>query len=209
MKKHLLFLFLTIASFNVYGQEYISLAMRAGIGVSSLKGFDRSEIFKKNGLNNISTGSRLTWDVGFALQAGMGGGFFFQTEANVGMLGASIEGMGTTYGDVTSVDVSSFQSCNYFGKKIVLGEDTRFFVGLGLYVDFMMDTLIDSDNPEFIDKNFKDWDFGATMMTGIDYGNLQFSINPQIGFIDLTRDRPSVFNRAFKIALTYHFFCTD
>jgi hypothetical protein len=179
-----------------------SMGIRVGGGLSTLTGFDRSAIFR--GFHNTSVGYRFAWDFGFSIQTMMDNNTFFMTEAVMGVSGATV-----SFGGISSnVDYITFQSCNYLGKKIRLGRNTNFFVAMGLYIDLhaLSDELYEIKTPDFILDNFKDVDFGATLMTGIECGRMQFSINPQIGFIDLTRDKEStVYSRSLKVAVTYKF----
>lgn len=201
MKKDILFLFLTILSYSAYGQE--TMGIRIGGGVSSLTNFDRSEIF--NDYYNTSVGNHFAWDVGFSIQSGLGmpNNYFFQSDAVIGVSGATV----SLQGKSNNVDFASFQSCNYFGKKIYLGNRTRFLIGIGVCFDFHLgsDSFYKINTPDFILNNFKSFDFGVAITTGIEYERMRFSINPQIGLVDLTRDKPSVYSRSLKFAMTYNF----
>lgn len=212
MKKLTILFLLTFASFLCYGQDYITMGIRVAGGLSTMKNLERSEIFAAHGLDGISVGNRFAWDLGFTIQGGTRDGYFYQTDATVGMVGASISNGGYKYGGgIKKVDFHSFQSNHYLGKKVPIGRKTNFFVALGLYIDFHMDTELfgKSNTPDFVLDNFKDWDMGATLLTGIESGRVQLSINPQMGFIDLTRDRARVYSRSLKLAFTYFFFLPD
>lgn len=201
MKKGILFLLLTMLSYGAYGQE--TMGIRLGGGISTLTNLDRSEIF--NGYNNTSVGNRFAWDIGISIQSGMKmpDNYFFQSDGIIGVSGATV----SLQGKSNKVDYASFQLCNYFGKKISLGDKTRFFVGVGVYFDLHLssDSFYKINTPDFILNNFKDFDFGAAITTGIEYERMRFSINPQIGLVDLTRDKPSVYSRSLKFAMTYNF----
>lgn len=212
MKKQITLLALTILSYTLYGQEYMAMGIRGAGGFSTLKNISRSSIFPTNGLNGVSEGNRFAWDIGISFQGGLENNFFCQTDATVGMLGASLKNTGYKYGGgINKIDYHSFQSNIYLGKKIPVNENFRFLLAVGLYIDFHMDTSLlgESNTPEFIRENFKDWDFGGTLMAGFECGKVQFAINPQIGFVDLTRDHSRAFNRNLKFAITYYFLSSE
>lgn len=195
----------TEENYDRQDSEYLkteSFGIRFGGGVSTLKGLKRSKIFEN--YKNISITDRFAYDIGFSGQSGMKNNFFFMSEAHFGVLGATLNLQGKSY----TVDYGSFQSCNYLGKKIYLGDKTSVFVALGLYIDLHLEhsTFGETKTPEYILENFKDFDFGGTLMAGIEYDRWQISANPQLGFVDISRDKESsVYNSALKLALTYKF----
>ena len=218
MKKITIILTCLVASCTIFCQEitYTSMGIHVGAGVSSLKGLKRYKGLPAEPLNELVVKNRFAWDFGLSFQTGFRDDFFFQTECNVGMIGAGLDGVYNYLSDnkkvkIKTLDISSMQLNLYLGKKKAFSDNFRLFVSAGPYIDwdFGESFLYDNDKESIInglhDADFKGWDFGLVIAAGFEYGPWQISLNPRFGFIDISKDKSGVYHRVYKMAVTYHF----
>lgn len=189
------------------------MAIRVGGGVSTLKGFGRYENLPSEYSGRPSVRNRFSWEAGISFQTGLQNDFFLQSECNINMLGASIDGVYKESGNkrtkINALDIFGLQLNIHFGKKIALSDNFRLFVSLGPYVGWdLCTTLSDAKDSKITgssEANLKGYDIGLIIAGGFEYGPLQLSLNPQFGLVDISKNKTGIQHRAYKMALTYHF----
>lgn len=219
MRKIFVILLCLISAVSIYSQsyddKYMSVAVRIGVGTSSLKGLEDYKKLPLETTKNFMAGSRFSWDVGVTIQYGIKNGFFYQTECTLGIMGASLDGAYRDGGNyktkVNSVDLTSMQLSVSLGKKVTtINRGLKLFVALGAYVDYDLgiDLIYDLDKSTVLnghDANFKSWDFGAVASGGLQYRQFQLSFNPRFGLVNISPNESKIYHRGYKFVFSYYF----
>ncbi len=229
MKKLLLYIVLCTIAFNLYSQEsYTSFGVRGAIGISQLRGMKPYEsagiipgsYFTTTGA--YQSGVLPTWDIGYSVQKGKNN-FVLQvdylvTYINTGLKNAYIgesEKIKRITGFYTNLAFN-------FGVKWAIKDDYRLIFGLGPYVGMdIMGLIAGTDRSYGKDKkpssgvydeelktddaNYKYFDWGGSILLGIEHNNYQFALNYHHGLYNIVYDQYPLYNRTLKLIVTYFF----
>lgn len=232
MKKTLLLIpliFLSVSLVNINAQEtYTVFGVRAGFGLSNLDGMGPyrntgrlpgTNIFTKD---QYKTSVYPAWDIGVSMQhvkdkVMIQCDFILASYLNTRLKNAYVDEKKLSkirlfYNNINVVG----------GTKIPINENFRYVLGIGPYIGFDMtgwfsdrdrrygkrgdgSTFLFGGTLEAEEADYREFDFGGIIMTGIEIKNIQLALTYQHGFTNVVKDDFSLYNRVYKIAMTYFF----
>ena len=220
-------LFLSIASISAQ-ENYTVFGIKLAVGGSKMYGINE---YAKN---NVIPGSSLTtlnsyspsvyaaWDLGFVLQV-MRNKLMIQTELIYSYTNTKLNNAYVNKTDrLKRIRVYNDNLVVNFGTKIRINDDFRFVAGLGPYIGFNIEHWFSApsnlygihsgaSSPPFEgvldaeEADYKDFDFGGSLLAGIEYQNMQFAINYYHGLTSIVKDIHPLYNRSLKLSVTYFF----
>jgi hypothetical protein len=227
MKKLLLHIILCFVAINTYSQEiYTAVGLRGAIGISKLSGmknYESAGIIPGSGIvtaGPYKSNVLPTWDIGFTIQHGRNNFVvqvdYLATYQNTGLRNANInetDKMKRITGLYANLAAN-------FGSKWIINDNYRLIFGLGPYVGVDFFGLIEGrdrsygknsgDYPydgelEMNDADYKKFDFGGSILLGIEYQEYQFALNYYHGLNNIVYDDSPLYNRALKLSVVYFF----
>lgn len=215
MKKIFILSLLSLtAIFSAAQEKYTTFGLKAAIGGSTFRGMDKYSQMGKIPGSDISTtpgfssGILPSWDFGIVVQH-MNNGLLIQGEFIT-----SNQGIKLKNADIKEIS-GLFCTINIdFGTKIIINDRLRGIVGLGPYVSFnFMKWISGYDNYistydsilEISDANYRSADFGGSVIAGLEYENMQFTVNYYHGLYNIVFDEHSLYNRICKLSFVYFF----
>jgi hypothetical protein len=231
MKKIIPLITLCICTIGLYSQEtYTAFGFRGAIGASTFKGMDKYESTNRIPGTNITTigsyksGIFPAWDLGLTVQHGRNN-FMIQGDLTTSYYNTNLN---NAYISETSkikrIRLYYTNIALNFGAKHILNNDLRLVMGLGPYIGFdpfswlssrertyskklngNTSSIIYDDVLDGEDTDFKTFDFGGSILIGIEYRNLQFALNYYHGLYNIVDDEFPLYNRAVKASVVYFF----
>ena len=229
MKNILIISFLLLLSFSLSAQEnYTAFGLKASFGFSKFRGMDEYEkasVIPGSCFMTVSpytSGVFPAWDIGFVVQHMrdrlMIQGDFTVSYLNTKLNNAYVDKMG----EMKRIRIFYNNMSVNLGTKIPINENLRFVMGGGPYIGFDMSTWFSSrsnfygvDNYSYTlpddgvldaeDADYKVFDFGASVLAGVEYWNIQISLNYQHGLVNVVKDEYPLYNRSCKLNFTYFF----
>lgn len=222
----LIFLFaLPVNSQNRF--DYVVFGIRVAGGGSLMNGWD-NYTNRFPGTNIIidqpyTTSPYFAWDIGVSMQTMYNSKVLIQSDLTFGYQATSLKD-GSLEGILSFEGIGSYYTTLsvYAGSKILLGERTRFVFGIGPYVatsDWFSGkdkkygkNVLPSEIDYYTDAtllikeaDFRSIDAGATAMVGIEFSNVQLSLNYYHGLANIVKDEHRLYNRSLKLAVTSFF----
>lgn len=208
--------------------EYARIGFRFAAGGSTMKGMDNYErkmIIPGTNLTTIHpyrSGFAPAWDFGFTIQKVKNRlliqGDFLYSMMNTRVANAFID---------KSERVKKIQSfynniAINFGTMIPINENYRFIIGIGPYIGFdPIRWLTSSDSYsksagcdttvpyegilDTEDADYRNFDFGGSVLFGLEYQRIQFALNYYHGLYNIVKDDHPLYNRSYKLSLIYFF----
>lgn len=227
MKKIITLITFYIITISLHSQEiYTAFGLRGAIGISKLSGmksYESASIIPGSGIVTTapySSNVLPAWDIGFSLQHGRNS-FFAQIDYIV-----TFQNTGLRNAYINDNDKIKRISCMYvnlavnFGTKWIINDDYRLLFGLGPYAGVDFDGIItgndrsygknSADYPydgelEMNDADYKKFDWGASILLGLEYQHYQFALNYYHGLNNIVYDDSPLRNRALKLSVVYFF----
>lgn len=215
------------ATYALSQEKYTVFGFRLAAGGSKMKGienYEQTQIIPGSSLttlNPYTSRAGVAYDFGFTIQSMRNklmiqGDFLFSVMRT--RLGNAyihsfdhLKNIGSYYNNITV----------NFGTKIPINNDIRFVMGGGPYIGFDMSSWLFEDDSYsknggltssmdgtlYTDEaDYKNFDFGYSILAGFEYGNLQFAINYYHGLYNIVYDVSPLYNRSCKLSFVYFFF---
>ncbi|WP_165022103.1 outer membrane beta-barrel protein [Dysgonomonas sp. ZJ279] len=223
-----IFLIILISPFtlNAYSQqsgssvEYIAYGLRFGIGASKFKGLEDYRYLGRLPGTDIpaqdySSTFRLAFDAGVSAQIMFYNKLLIQGDLYFSYAGAGLKGANAiTYDDRRNTRISAYYTVLsiHVGRKMPVNDKFRFIVGAGPYGGLESTSWLydeDAHTPEedlsIGYGDFKKYDFGLSLMGGVEVGNVQFTIDYNHGLVNIVNDDYPLYNRVIKLSTIYFF----
>lgn len=229
MNKILVFLFFFLLTFQISAQErYTVFGLKASFGFSKLSGMDRYEDESIIPGSTFMTESPYTsgiypaWDLGIVVQH-VCDRLMIQGDFTISYLNTKLN-------DAYVGDMGQMKRIRLFynnmsinlGTKIPVNDNYRFVVGGGPYIGFDMSRwfqrytnrygkeeelylLPEGGVLDAEDADYKSFDFGGSILAGIEYRNMQFALNYHHGLANVVKDKYPLYNRSCKLNFIYFF----
>ena len=229
MKKTLFYIIFCIVAINTFSQEiYTAFGLRGAIGISKfsgMKGYETAGIIPGSYFTTTGPYSSTifpAWDLGLTVQHGRNNfviqGDLLISYLNTGLKNAYIdkdEKLKRIRAYYTNLTIN-------FGTKWLINDNARLIAGLGPYIGFDATgwltgrsnnygidgggySLPDEGVLDTEEADYKTFDFGGSILLGMEYKNYQFALNYYHGLYNVVKDDSSLYNRALKLSVVYFF----
>lgn len=209
--------------------DYVVFGVRVAGGSSLMNGWDNyTNRFPGTNImieKPYNTSAYFSWDFGVSMQTMYNNKVLIQSDLTFGYQVTSLKD-GKLEGILSFEGIGSYYTTLsvYAGSKILLGERTRFVFGIGPYVATNMSDWFSGKDRKYgknvlpsemdyytdatlliRDADFRSSDAGATAMVGIEFSNVQLSLNYYHGLSNIVKDEHRLYNRSLKLAVTSFF----
>ncbi|NDV95956.1 hypothetical protein D0T84_13695 [Dysgonomonas sp. 521] len=231
MKKIILFFALCICAVGLHSQEvYMAVGFRGAIGISKLNGmkpYESASILPGSCMITSApyrSSVYPAWDFGLTIQYGRNS-FVVQTDLIVSCLNTGLKDayVSDDHRIKRITGIYANLAIN-FGNKWHLNDNYRLIVGLGPYIGVDIYGVASNPNEERLygknagknrvsandelgtdEGDYRNFDFGGTILAGIEYHRWQFALNYYHGLQNIVKDDSPLYNRALKASVTYFF----
>lgn len=216
-----------IISMQAQEDNYVVFGARLGGGVSMLHGV-KNYNDRLPGTNlemtNFSASPSTTLDIGFVVQA-MQNNILFQWDLNYALQRTNIKNAYLTSGifeeHVKSIQSSYLRLSLNVGSKIPITQDFRLLGGFGPYGGLNLSGLASGNDKanghnggnylvddEFLDigeADYKNFDYGISVLAGIEIKNWQIAFNYYHGIKNIVKDIHPIYNRSLQLNFVIFF----
>ncbi|MBD8389422.1 outer membrane beta-barrel protein [Dysgonomonas sp. BGC7] len=220
-------LLLAFCLYTLAQDNYTVFGVKLSIGSSKYSGMDKYEnakIIPGSSLKTIDTYSSdyyPAWDLGLILQV-MRNNLMIQADYSFACTNTKLNNAYINKTDRLKRIRNSTQNLVInLGTKIPISEDFRLIAGLGPYIGFdytrwmtgsdsykieggstslPIDGILDTE-----DADYHNFDFGGSVLIGVEHKNIQLSFNYMHGLTNIVKDEFPLYNRSYKLGLIYFF----
>lgn len=207
--------------------NYTTFGIKLAIGASKYSGmnkYERAKIIPGSSLTTTKAYSSSyypAWDLGLILQV-MRNKLMIQADYSFACTNTKLNNAYINKTDRLKRIRNSTQNLVInLGTKIPISEDFRLIAGLGPYIGFdytrwmtgsdsykieggstslPIDGILDTE-----DADYHNFDFGGSVLIGVEHKNIQLSFNYMHGLTNIVKDEFPLYNRSYKLGLIYFF----
>lgn len=220
---------LLLFSVSIVAQEpYTRVGARVGGGLSRMSGMSKFEKWKRlpgtyvQTLDHYETQPSYNWDLGIIVQH-VRDKLMFQSDISlVSVLNTKFKGASSDGRAVTRFEILYHTIDAKVGVNTPINDDVTFIAAAGPYVSFNVRGWLKDHNKRYgedwdgslyvhggtlkaTQSDFKDYDFGAVALVGIEVENLQIGLSYHHGLLNITKNDFALYNRMCKLSLGVFF----